>query len=556
MQNDEGAAQNLLTRLCEEDIIRYRNSGFWQDETIYQIAARHAKKNPSKLAVTDGVRSFTYKEIVSTADILAADFLAKGLRSGDCVAIFASNRVETTILLLACSRNSLVFCPSLHHTQTADEVATLVARMGARAFFVEEGFGADADTDRVVSQVSKLDHVAKVYRLPQSGDISVSQPERLVEKIPDIVPPTGTANQIVYLPFTSGTTGEPKGVLHSNNTLLANARAMAADWKFDDSSVIYTLSPLSHNLGFGALVLSLLTGGHIILHTPDKKQNLLDRLEKANVTFVFGVPAHAIDLVAQLEKSSSPRLASVYGFRISGSAMTPSLARRLLDFGVVPQSGYGMTEACSHHYTMPDDDPLTIAETSGRACSSYEVQIFSVDDPDKPVEPGIVGQIGGRGASLMLGYFDDQQATRAAFNKGGWFMTGDLGRMDENGYLTITGRIKDIIIRGGHNIHPLKIEQLAMLYPDVERAAAVPVKDERLGEKVCIIVSAGEGKNVDPDKLLAHLQEKGLSKYDMPEYFLQMNEIPVSPTGKIVKRALVAMLGSEQNTPKPIRWSG
>ena len=133
------------------------------------------------------------------------------------------------------------------------------------------------------------------------------------------------------------------------------------------------------------------------------------------------------------------------GFRISGAAAPPSLIAELLHHGITPQSGYGMTETCSHQYTLPDDPPERIAETSGRACDGYEIRIWREDDPDREAAPGEIGEIGGRGASLMLGYFDDQLATEAAFNAEGWFMTGDLGRLDEAGYLRITGRKKDVI---------------------------------------------------------------------------------------------------------------
>jgi acyl-CoA synthetase len=226
----------------------------------------------------------------------------------------------------------------------------------------------------------------------------------------------------------------------------------------------------------------------------------------------------------------------------------------LIAQGIKPQSGYGMTENCSHQYTLPNDDPRLIIETSGKTCPGYELRIFKPDDPDTEASPGEVGQIGGRGASLMLGYFDDQSATEDAFNKSGWFMTGDLGTLDANGYLRIAGRSKDIIIRGGHNIHPAHIEEFATRHPAVQRAAAVPVKDARLGEKVCIAVVLRPGKSMTPDELLAHLDHAGLSKFDMPEYFLRLDEIPLTPNGKMLKRAIVDWIKEGRVTPEPIRF--
>ena len=154
----------------------------------------------------------------------------------------------------------------------------------------------------------------------------------------------------------------------------------------------------------------------------------------------------------------------------------------------------------------------------------------------------------------MLGYFDDQQATEDAFNNSGWFMTGDLGTLDANGYLRISGRSKDIIIRGGHNIHPAHIEEYATRHPAVQRAAAIPVKDARLGEKVCLAVVFRAGQSATPDELLAHLDNAGLSKFDMPEYFIRLDEIPLTPNGKMLKRAIVDWIKDGRVTPEPVRF--
>ena len=221
----------------------------------------------------------------------------------------------------------------------------------------------------------------------------------------------------------------------------------------------------------------------------------------------------------------------------------------------MPQSGYGMTETCSHQYTLPTDDPKLIVETSGRACPGYELRIFSTDDPDVEAPPGEVGQIGGRGASLMLGYFDDQTATEDAFNAQGWFMTGDLGSLDDNGYLRISRP------QEGHH-HPRRPQHPSRAHRGAgepasrrsQRVAAVPVKDTRLGEKVCLAVMFRAGQAIEPGELLAHLDAAGLSKFDMPEYFLALDEIPLTPNGKMRKRDLVDWIAQGRVTPQPIRF--
>jgi acyl-CoA synthetase (AMP-forming)/AMP-acid ligase II len=213
-------------------------------------------------------------------------------------------------------------------------------------------------------------------------------------------------NQVMYLPFTSGTTGTPKGVLHSDNTLLATARMMARDWQLE-RAVLYTLSPLSHNLGLGALITAIAGGGELVVHDVPHGHSLLDRLKETGAEFVFGVPTHAIDLLGEMRARGAKRVGEVRGFRISGAAAPAPVVAELLRHGVVPQTGYGMTETCSHQYTLPDDPPERIIATCGRACDGYEIRIWRQDDPDSEAAPGEIGEIGGRGASLMLGYFDD-----------------------------------------------------------------------------------------------------------------------------------------------------
>jgi acyl-CoA synthetase len=213
-----------------------------------------------------------------------------------------------------------------------------------------------------------------------------------------------------------------------------------------------------------------------------------------------------------------------------------------------------MTETCAHQYTLPTDDPKLIIETSGRACPGYELRIWDVDDCDVEAKPGEVGQIGGRGASLMLGYFDDQLSTENAFNSHGWFMTGDLGWVDSNGYLRITGRKKEVIIRGGQNINPARIEDLVMRHQAVERAAAIPIADARLGEKVCLAVMFRQGQKVTADQILDHLDATGLARHEMPEYFIECPEIPLMPNGKMRKLDIVKWIQSGRVAPTPVRW--
>ena len=219
--------------------------------------------------------------------------------------------------------------------------------------------------------------------------------------------------------------------------------------------------------------------------------------------------------------------------------------------GIKPQNVYGMTENSSHQYTHPTDATSTIVSTCGRGGAGYEVRLFDPANADVEVTRGTVGHIGGRGAALMLGYFGNQSATEQSFNRDGWFMSGDLGVMGADGNLKIEGRLKDLIIRGGHNIYPAEIEALVLRHTGVARCAVFPVADERLGERVCLAATT----DIEPEALLQHLAKEGLSKFDMPEFFIRMETFPLTASGKILKRTLIEMVKLGQITPVPVQYS-
>jgi acyl-CoA synthetase len=533
---------------------RYYAAGTWRDETLYTLLQRHAAERPDDYALRDGRRRLTWRALLAWADAVAADLHAAGLKRGERVAVWLPNRVEAVVAFLACSRQGYVCNPSLHQNYTTAEIVELLTRTRAAALFVQPGYGADAGTADIFAAIAGLANLRRVYALgdrPAGAErfpaATTATPLPPVEPNPDAV---------VYLAFTSGTTGTPKGVMHSANTLLANARAMVEDWRHDCRTILLSLSPLSHHIATVALAQSLAAGCEFVVNAPPPGLTPLDWIIETGATYVMGVPTHAMDILAEMRRRGLDRLGAVKTFYMAGSPIPREVAQAFLDRGVTPQNVYGMSENSSHQYTLPSDPADIIVATCGRACRAYEVRLFDQDNPDVEAAPGAIGEIGGRGACLMLGYFDNQQATEDSFNRGGWFLSGDLGRFDQNGCLEIVGRKKDLIIRGGHNIHPARIEDLAMRHPAVARCAAFAVADQRLGEKVCLSVIFHESAGAEAQELLAHLHACGLSRYDMPEYFIALTQYPLTASGKILKRELVEWARTGRITPVPVRWTG
>ncbi|WP_454689730.1 class I adenylate-forming enzyme family protein [Achromobacter aloeverae] len=538
-------------------------SGVWQRDTMYALAREHARARPGAHALRDPYRRLTWSEAVAGADAIAAQLHRGGLRRGDRVAVWLPNRIESVLVFLACSRNGYVCCPSLHQNYTNAEIVKLLSRIRCKALFAQPGYGADSDRYSIFEESAGIATLRQLYALtPQDGGPGGGALPARASRFPEpaddadaAMAPESDPDKVVYLAFTSGTTGEPKGVMHSDNTLLANGRALVADWGHDASGVVLALSPMSHHIGTVALEQSLAAGMELVLHNPAARRSALDWAVETAATYVMGVPTHAMDILAEERARGAGRLGEVRVFYMAGATIPREVAQRFLDLGVKPQNVYGMTECGSHQYTLPGDDSDTIVSTCGRACKGYEIRIFDPEHPDIEATPGETGEIGGRGGLLTLGYYDNQDATEKSFNASGWFLSGDLGRLDEQGCLHVMGRKKDLIIRGGHNIYPSRIEDLAHRHPAIARSAAFPVPDDRLGEKVCLAVIFAPGTALDARQVLRHLHEAGLSKYDMPEYFIAMEAFPLTPSGKILKRDLVEWLKAGRIAPEPVRWT-
>ncbi|NBS03442.1 MAG: cyclohexanecarboxylate-CoA ligase, partial [Rhizobiales bacterium] len=265
----------------------YYDKGLWCADTFYSLLARHAAERPDAVALVDSRSSQTFAELKLWVDGMAADLRRFGLVKGDRVSIWASNRAESIVTFLACSREGFACNPSLHRTYSETDIAGLLQRLSAKALVTEVGFGGGTEQslEKVMSGVASLKIVYK--------------PDQFPKPAPFLAPASGDPDQVLYLAFTSGTTGAPKCVMHSDNSLLANARDLVRDWQHGPETVLYTISPLSHHIAWVAVGQWLLAGCRLI--TDDVPQGLsrLDWMIKTGATYVMGVPTHAMDILAE-----------------------------------------------------------------------------------------------------------------------------------------------------------------------------------------------------------------------------------------------------------------
>lgn len=528
----------------------YHASGAWGAQTFYDIVAAHAAARPDAPAITTSFRTYSWRDLVGLIDDFTADLAGRGLVPGDTVFVGAPNRVETVIALLAASRDGFVCCPSPHRNHTIAEIADMCARASCAAYIHQPGHGADANGDEILALIRDIPSVRHIYELPPAEDAAPFG-GRLMEA-GSASPAAGDPDRITYLAFTSGSTGKPKGVMHSDNTQLVAARGIAGAWGLGPHTVTLSLSPFSHNLGCGTLWSSLVAGGEFVLHDWPRGENLVDRIDAAGVNYLVGVPTHAMDLLAELKARGIDRYEALHSFRVSAAACPEQVAADLYDLGIPVQKGYGMTETNGHQLGLPGDSREQVMRTSGVCCPDYEIAVFDANDPDRALPPRQTGLVAGKGASLMLGYFRDAAATEACLNGDDWFLTGDLGMLDEDGYLRLTGRKKELIVRGGHNINPNVIEDYALRHAAIDLVAAIPVPDDRLGERACLAVMFADGQSIAPSELLGHLLNEGLSRYDLPEFWLPQADIPLMPNGKMDKLEIIRRVRAGTLTPEPV----
>lgn len=519
---------------------KFYDAGLWQSDTFYSLLADHAAARPDALALRDGSTSLSWCALKARVDAFADDLRENGIGQGDRVSIWMGNRAEVIIAFIACTREGVAVNPSLHKSHTCGEIIDLLTELQVRALLTEDGWGADRAAKDFKGMLAELPFLKKVYT-PKNFPSTITSVGAEPCDDPDVVS---------YLAFTSGSTGRPKCVMHSANTLLANGRDLVRDWKLTEQDVILSLSPLSHHIAWVAFSQWLLCGATLVTNDLPAGMSTLDWLLETNATYVLGVPTHAMDILSEQRQRGLPNLGAVKIFYMAGSPIPEVVAEAFVKQGIAPQNVYGMTECSSHQYTHPDDSVDVWTKSCGRGGPAYEVKIWNPEFPDEEMPVGVMGEIGGRGACQMLGYFGNQAKTEGTFNKHGYLMSGDLGYFDSEGNLMIRGRAKDLIIRGGHNIYPSHIEAKAVKHPAVEKAAAFGMPDDRLGERVCLAVIG----NISAEDMLDHLAKEDLSKYDMPEWFVVLDEMPLTASGKILKRELVVWAQNGTMTPAEVRY--
>ena len=515
--------------------VRFRETGYWLDKTVDQLLTEAVAKAPDKVAIVadradrEQAPRLTYKELERLADRAASSLLRLGVGRGDVVTVQLPNWWEFVVTAFACSKIGAVMNPVMPILRER-ELVYILNFCQAKVFIVPKtyrGFDYAAMAQGMRCDLPDLKHVIVV-----DGEGEGSFERTLLASEAGQLPSGLGPDDMAVLMFTSGTTGEPKGVMHTSNSLIACCKALSGRFGLDSSDVLLVSSPVGHMTGYAAIVLlSVYLGGTMILQDVWEAKHGVSLMAREGVTYTAASTPFLSD-ICEAVKAGAPHPLSLRSF-LCGGAPIPSvlIERAANELGLKVCSLWGMTEALSGTLTEPSRAAEKSASTDGRPQDGMEVRI--VDLEGRPVPAGQSGRLLVRGAQMFKGYY--KRPELQTFDSEGWFDSGDLAYTDDDGYIRISGRVKDILIRGGENVPVVEIENLLYKHPAVAAVAVVGFPDARLGERGCAFIVPRPGSSIDLATVQAYLREARMAKQFWPERVEVVAELPRTASGKIQK---------------------
>ena len=520
-----------------ERIAREAKAGFWLDKTVADFLDEVLATRPDAdyLVVyrTDSVEpvSLSFAELASRVERIAVNLETLGVQRGDVVSFQIPNWWQFVAVHLACVRLGVISNPLMPIFRER-EVEFMVGHSGSKVLITPKifrNFDHEELAQHMLERVATLEHIVII-----GGNDEDSFESILMRPVaPDAARQlTGLQpNDIVKTMYTSGTTGEPKGVMHTSNTMLTSMKTLSDRLDLTAADVIFMPSPFAHSIGFlYGINMSMYLGAQLVTMDVWNPVQAAEIIERHGVTFMFGATPFLAD-IAKVADGERQRFERFRIFLTAGAPVPPTLvdsATSALGASIVP--GYGMTELGLVTCTLPSAADRG-RDTAGVALPHAELRV--VDENDRELPRGVEGELQCRGSSAFIGYRG--RADLNDIDEQGWFSTGDLVKMDKDGYIRVVGRSKDIIIRGGENIPVVEVENLLHEMPQVDEVAIVGMPDERLGERSCAFVSLHQGSELSFEQLKDFLDSRKLARQYLPERLVIIDSMPKTPVGKIQK---------------------
>ena len=516
-------------------------------QTLPGMLADVASRFADRAAIVENGKTISYAQLQQLSRQAARALMTLGVQAGDRVALWAPNVSEWIVAACGVHAAGGVLVP-LNTRMKGAEAADILDRSRARVLVSVGDFLNNYYPDLLAGQrPATLQQVVVLGdKVLPSADQSWSQFMAKADATSEQdqlqrqaqIKPDDTAD----LMFTSGTTGRPKGVMAAHRPTILAFKAWSDVVGLTEGSRYLIVNPFFHTFGYKAgWVAALLQGATVYPEQVFDAEAILRRIESDRISFMPGPPTLFLSMLAHPQLKSFD-LSSLEASVTGASTVPPILIKRMREeLGIKNvTTAYGLTE-CGGCATLcdPSDDVETVANTCGKALPGTEV--CCVDEEGKPVAAGVAGEVLLRGYHIMKGYFEDEKATTETIDADGWLHTGDVGVLDERGYLRITDRLKDMFIVGGFNCYPAEIERMLSNHPDVAQVAVLGVPDERMGEVGCACVVARNGVTVDKDAFIAWCRAN-MANYKVPRFMLQMESLPVNASNKVQKRDLLQIV--------------
>jgi acyl-CoA synthetase (AMP-forming)/AMP-acid ligase II len=509
-------------------------SGAWDDVTLPARVAEHATSQPDARAVVaeDGT-ALTAEELWDRATRVAGFLAAEGIGAGDVVSVQLPNCLDTAVVALGVLAAGAVVNPLLPNYR-ARELAHVFTTAQPRAVFTPSVY-RDFDHEQLIATTAAATGCAPVHVVcdpaPRAG-VSLAEVLARDDRAPR--PPDRDAAAVSELIFTSGTEATPKAIMHTEQTTNFSVRVAASDLGITDDDVVWMPSPLGHSTGFNyGLRFALYHGLRLVLQDRWDAAVALDVVRRERCSYTLAATTFLRELVMESTRRDE-RVDSLRCFGCGGAPVPPQLVEEGEARGVQVLRLYGSTEVLVATWNRPGGPRDARVDTDGRAMSGVEVELRD-------------GEIFTRGPNTCVGFFDDPERTAATFDEDGWVRSGDLATLADDGYLTVVGRKKELIIRGGMNITPRELEDLVGAFAEVRAVAVVGTPDTRLGEIVCACVVLQPGATLDLETVVERLRAAGVATYKLPQRLEVLTGLPTTASGKIQKHEILRRL-EEQDT--------
>jgi 2,3-dihydroxybenzoate-AMP ligase len=527
----------------KEDVEKYITRKWWWGITWGDMFDKATDLYPNKEALVDDTGRFTYAILRENVDRLAIALIKLGIRPKDFVLLQLPNWHEFIYAYFALHKIGAILVLLVpRHAYT--EISYLCSLTKPKAWIVPEKYGK-IDYLPLIERIRKENPQLKFMISARSGDSNVfirlekllDQAELSPESLKHLATRRPDPMEVGQIMPTGGTTGVPKAAPRTHNDFIANVEYHARAWEITSNDTLLTVAPVSHGQGIlVGLGGSFISFAKYVLAESTQPEDICRVIEKEKVTAFPTVPA-IINRLVNFDGLRNYELSSLKKIYVGGAPSTPELVRSVYEkIGCKYVNAFGSVEGLSA-MTRLDDDIETICNTIGRKDCPY-TDLKIIDSNNNELPPNTEGEMVTKGPTIFTGYFNSPEINKDAFTHDGYFRTGDLAKIDEKGNIQITGRIKDIILRGGESISATEIEKLLIAHPDVRDVAVIGMPDKDLGERICAYIQISAGSKVSADKIILFLKNKGASLLQLPERIEFIDAMPLTKVGKVDKKAL------------------